>query len=200
MLLNDIQDRLNPRPWTRGYQVVPTRGVAPLVDLMICHHESAHCLFHYLNGLRVHDVTVKHGEGRGQFRSAPDATMFAPPDTPEGGAEMISMMMAACDAETCRQWLHHLVGYAVGKAAQREFGARHKSYDVYFYQDYVIINRVIDAITRDPELKARYLRQVEDDAEEFVGVNWRKITKLADAIYRRGRLDEREIEAVLRTV
>jgi hypothetical protein len=197
MLLNDIYDRLNPRPWTRGYQVVPPRGVAPLVDLMICHHESAHCLFYYLNGLRVHDVTVAHGEGRGQFRSAPDATTFAPPDTPEAGAELISMMVATRDPETHAEWIHHLVAWAVGKAAQRKFGATHKSYDDYCYHDYVIINRVLDAITRDPERKAKYLRQVEYDAELFVHLYWNEICKLAAEIYRHGTLDKRQIEAVL---
>ena len=140
MLLNDIYDRLNPRPRTRAYQVVSTHGVAPLIDLMIAHHEAAHCAFNYLKGPRVHDVTVAHGEGRGQFRSAPDATMLAPLDTPEGGTEMIGMMVAACDAKTCRQWLHHLVSYAVGKAAQRKFGAKHEYYDSFCWQDYQIIN------------------------------------------------------------
>ena len=126
MLLNDIYDRLNPRPRARGYQVVPTRGVAPLVDLMIAHHEAAHCVFSYINGRRVHDVSISPGRGAGEFRSVPNPRTLADEGTPEGGAELIGMMMAACDAETRRQWLRDVVGYAVGRAAQRKFGAKHE--------------------------------------------------------------------------
>ena len=197
MLLNDIQDRLNPRPWTRGYQVVPMRGVPPLIDLMIAHHEAAHCVFNYINGQRIHDVSISPGRGAGEFRSVPNPRTLADEGTPEGGAELIGMMMAACDTETRKHWLRDVVGYAVGRAAQRKFGAKDEYYDSFCWQDYQIINRVLDAITRDPERKAKYLRQVEDDAEEFVRANWRSICRLAEQIFERGTLNKREIEAVL---
>jgi hypothetical protein len=197
MLLNDIYDRLNPRPRTRGYQVVQAHGVAPLIDLMIAHHEAAHCVFSYINGRRVHDVSISPGRGAGEFRSVPNPKTLADEGTPEGGAELIGMMAAARHAETRRQWLRDVVGYAVGRAAQRKFGAKDEYYDSFCRQDYQIINRVLHAITRDPERKARYLRQVEDDAEVFVYRHWNEICKLAAKIYRRGTLDKRQIAAVL---
>jgi hypothetical protein len=113
---------------------------------MIAHHEAAHCVFNYINGQRVHDVSISPGHGAGEFRSVPNPRTLADEDTPEGGAELIGMMMAACDAETRRQWLRDVVGYAVGRAAQRKFGAKDEYYDSFCWHDYRIINRVLDAI------------------------------------------------------
>jgi hypothetical protein len=61
----------------------------------------------------------------------------------------------------------------------------------------IIINFVLDTITRDPAIKQRYLAEIEERAERFVREHWREIEKLGKKIFERGHLDAQEIEAVL---
>jgi hypothetical protein len=90
-----------------------------------------------------------------------------------------------------------LPGFACPKYAQHLFGARSAFYDAVCERDYRIIGRVLDAITRDPETKRRYRAEIEHKAKVFVVGYWREITRLANEIFKHGRLDRQQIEAVL---
>ena len=76
-------------------------------------------------------------------------------------------------------------------------GARGAFYDAVCEHDYLVIDRVLNAITRDPETRRRYRAEIEHRAKVFVVGYWREITRLADATFKHGRLDRAQIEAVL---
>jgi hypothetical protein len=108
-------------------------------------------------------------------------------------------MLAGSDQKTRRSWLHQAVAFAVSRAAQRRFGARDPIFDEWCANDLRMVQRIVDALGGSARDRAENLQWIEDEAAEFVRVHWRSISKLADAIYRHGKLDKRQIEAVLGT-
>jgi hypothetical protein len=56
-------------------------------------------------------------------------------------------------------------------------------------------DRIIDGI-KSAEQARRYRVEIEHRAEEFVRQYWRALTRLADKIFKHGRLDRQRIEAV----
>jgi hypothetical protein len=91
----------------------------------------------------------------------------------------------------------NLPGFACPKYAQHLFGARGAFYDEVCEHDYRVIDRVLDAITPDPAAKRQYRAEVERRAKAFVVGYWREITRLANEIFKHGRLDRTQIAAVL---
>jgi hypothetical protein len=198
MLHADLAERLNgPRPWARVEPRPVAPAVAPLIDLLSCFHEASHAVFAYRHSKPIHDAAISRGGGGGQFRHHPDARDIGGlPDARAG--EIIGGIVGECDEQTSRSWRAQCVGYLCGLFAQRRYGAQHPAYDDLCSNDIRVVHFVLDRISGgNRELKARYLRQIEREAEEFVDVNWNSIERLANELYRRGQLDEREIKAVL---
>jgi hypothetical protein len=183
-----------PPPRERG------REPGGLLDDLASVHEAAHATFAHENGQRIYDVSVeKGGHGGGEFRHVPNARDPAT-DPKEIAGEKISMMIATRDEATARAWRHKLIGFAVGRAAQRRYGATNATYDEMCEGDYLVIDRVLDAITSDPVRQREYLREIEEKAEAFVNDHWQKILRLAKETLRRGRLTADEIATVLAPV
>jgi hypothetical protein len=107
MLLNDAMERLNGRPWE---SFAPSlRPVAPaangLLRELIAVHESAHCVWNYVEGAPIHDVRVSGLKGT--FRPVADAREFKVDQ-----AEPVPDLSAS-DVETRRVWLHLAAGFMV---------------------------------------------------------------------------------------
>jgi hypothetical protein len=113
------------------------------------------------------------------------------------GSEDLMIMSALVDEETCREWLYELTGFAVSKAAQHRYGACGEFYDHACAHDDLIIDRVIGIITKSPQQARRYRQETDWRAEGFARRHWAKITQLANEIFKHGRLDRQQIEAVL---
>jgi hypothetical protein len=119
-------------------------------------------------------------------------------DVKQRAKEDLTIMAALVDEGTRKAWLKELPGFACSKYAQRRFGARDRFYHAACEHHDRIIDRVLDAITRnDKETKRRYRGETEREAEQFVNDYWPEITRLADEIFKRGHLDREQIEAVL---
>ena len=203
MLLDDISRRLNPHlPWNapprRPRPAPPVR--CDLFDLLAAHHEAAHACWNFFNKRPVHDVRIDgEGVGGGEFRATERSTVeLSDTNDPKERARRDLMIMSALvDEETRRTWLDELIGFAVSKAAQHRYGARGEFYDRVCGHDDLVIDRVIAVMTKSREQARQCRQQVEEQAEEFVRQYWRDITRLAEEIFRYGRLDRAQIEAVL---
>ena len=174
----------------------PVAPIAPpkceLLDLLACHHEGGHVVFAYVDGSRIHDVSIDgHGEGSGRFRHIPEAIDLSDNPKREPGTPL-------ADSETARVWLQKLVGFAAGRAAGRRFGAG-PAYDYMAADDYRTIHFVLDAITKDPGRKRQHLIEIEQQAKEFVDRHWNSMTRVANAMFEAPdhRLDSAQIERVL---
>jgi hypothetical protein len=104
---------------------------------------------------------------------------------------------ALLDPGTRECWLRKLPGFLTPLYAQRKFGAVAKTYDDNCRHDIEVVDRILAVMERDPAERQRLRARVYKEAEEFVRDHWPMIEKLGGEIFRRGRLDKREIEAVL---
>jgi len=203
MLLADISRRLNPHlPWNapprRPRPAPPVR--CDLFDLLAAHHEAAHACWNFFNKRPVHDVRINgEGEGGGEFRATERSTVeLSDTNDPKERAKQDLMIMSALvDEETRRTWLDELIGFAVSKAAQHRYGARGEFYDRVCGHDDLVIDRVIAVMTKSPQQAWQYRQEIEVRADVFVRRHWQDITRLAEEIFRHGRLDRQQIEAVL---
>jgi hypothetical protein len=203
MLLNDIARRLNPHlEWN-----APPRQPRPapefrceMFDLIAAHHEAGHACWNFFHGTPIYDVQINgEGLGGGEFRATPGPKVELSDgnDVKQRAKEDLRIMAALVDENTREEWLRHLPGFACPKYAQHLFGARGAFYDAVCEHDYLVIDRVLNAITRDPETRRRYRAEIEHRAKVFVVGYWREITRLANEIFKHGRLDREQIEAVL---
>ena len=197
MLQDDINAVFGIGPYARRLvrpPPPPMREPPPpkceLLDLLVCHHEAGHAVFAYVDGARIHDVSVE-ADGSGRFRHIPEAIDLSDNPKREPGTPL-------ADSETARVWLRKLVGFAAGRAAGRRFGAG-PAYDYMAADDYRTIHFVLDAITKDPGRKRQHLIEIEQQAKEFVDRHWNSITRVANAMFEAPdhRLDRRQIERVL---
>jgi hypothetical protein len=69
-----------------------------LVDLMLCHHESAHYVWHWVHRRPIHSVQVT-GAG-GAFRAVKGSGNHVPADAGD-----IDGMLADSDRKTRRAWV-----------------------------------------------------------------------------------------------
>ena len=161
MLLNDIARRLRPLP---AYQPAPEQFRPQLVrcemfDVIAAHHEAAHACWNVFHGTPVYDVQINgEGLGGGEFRSTPGPKIELSDgsDVKQRAKEDLRIMAALVDEATRKEWLKELPGFACPKYAQHLFGARSAFYDALCEHDYRIVDRVLNAITRDPETKRQY--------------------------------------------
>jgi hypothetical protein len=183
--------RIEPEPFRR----------LEMFDRVAAIHESGHCCWNYFNNEPVHTVEInKRGLGGGEFKATPDSGTVELSEDDDQQTRLRQdgrILGAILDPATRAAWLKQLPGFAVGRHAQRRFGAKGEFYDRLCGHDDEVISRIITFSTSDPVERRRLHDQVECEAREFVDRHWYEIEKLGDVLFERGRLDKREIEAVL---
>jgi hypothetical protein len=97
-------------------------------------------------------------------------------------------------------WKENLVGLAVGKAAQRKFGAKDAWYDSWCSDDDYKIWFVARTVSATEGEAVQFVRMIEAEAEEFVDEHWDAIQRLGEILHSRVSLNEKEIRAVLMAV
>jgi hypothetical protein len=203
-MLHDDIDRI----FKRGFyapQPQPPPPIEPfqrleMYDVIAAVHESAHCVWNWVRHEPVHSVEInKQGAGGGEFKALPNSRV----ELSDGGdarrraSEDAPIVEALTDSATRVAWIKHLPAFAVGRHAQRRFGAKQKIFDDACAHDDEVISRIINLATPDPAERRRLHQQVEAEAREFVRLYWPEIQKLADELFERGFLNRDEITSVL---
>jgi hypothetical protein len=213
MLHDDINQRLRLGLRWPGRAEASPPPVAPpheatirssLFDELAAYHESAHCVFNWMRREPVHSVEIEgQGIGGGEFKSTPTSGAMAPredDDVQTRAALDLRIAGALLDPGTRESWLARLPGFIVPLFAQRKFGAVGKFYDDVCGSDVLIVDRILAVMERDPAERRPLRARVYFEAREFVDRYWSEIKKLGGEIFRRGKLDKREIEEVLAPV
>jgi hypothetical protein len=94
-------------------------------------------------------------------------------------------------------WCDSLIGLAVGRAAEKKYGAVHSAYDHAAADDRMKIEAVARACTDSPEGCSVYIAEIEREAAQFVDQHWSQILRVARALRASGRLDKAGIEAAI---
>jgi hypothetical protein len=205
VLLAEIAAILNgpPRSWTPPEPVpreAPTIR-SSLFDELAGIHESAHCVWNHVRREPVYSVEVgREGIGGGEFKATPTSGTMAPredDDVQTRAALDLRIAGALIDPATRESWLARLPGFIVPLYAQTKFGAVGKFYDDVCGSDVLIVDRILSVMERDQAERRRLRERVYGEAEEFVREHWPMIERLGGEIYRRGKLNKREIEEVL---
>jgi hypothetical protein len=171
-----------------------------MYDRVAAIHESAHCCFNWARHEPIHSVEInKQGAGGGEFKalSSSKVELSDGSDARQRASEDAPIIEALKNPATCAQWVRHLPAFAVGRHAQRRFGAKQKVFDDACAHDDEVISRIINLATSDPAERRRLHDQVEAEAAEFVRLYWPEIEKLGNVLFERGRLDKHQIEVVL---
>jgi hypothetical protein len=207
MLLNDIQLRLNPpRPWSPP---PPVPRAAPtirseLFDQLAGIHEASHCVFNWMRREPVYSVEIEgRGNGGGEFKSTPTSGTIElrdDDDVQTRAKQDLRIAGALLDPGTRESWLARLPGFIAPLFAQWRYGARGPLYDDVCGHDIEVVDRILAVMERDPTERRRLRERVYREAEQFVDDHWPMIERLGGEIFRRGKLDRREIEAVLAPV
>jgi hypothetical protein len=172
-----------------------------MYDVVASIHESAHCVWNWVHHEPVHSVEItKQGRGGGEFRATPQSGTV---ELSEGDDQQTRLRQdgrilgAIADSATRAAWIKQLPGFAVGRHAQRRFGAKTKLFDDLCAHDDLVVARIINLATPDTAERRRLHEDVEAEAREFVRLYWPEIQKLADELFKRGFLNREEIECVL---
>jgi hypothetical protein len=183
-------------------QPVASELRSPLFDQLAALHEATHVTHAWIRNGSIYSVEInKRGQGGGEFKSVPgdkiQLTVGGSNDPKQRAGEEIMIRSAMLSEGIRESWLGELVGFAAPLFAQWRFGAIQQLYNNACAHDFEIVDRVIAVITKDPQERCKLRERVEREAKEFVDQHWSMIERLGDEIFRRGKLNKREIEQVL---
>jgi hypothetical protein len=202
MLHADIARRLGYRPLPP--QPVPREALlirSSLFDQLAGIHESAHCTWNYVKREPIHSVEIEgRGNGGGEFKATlTSGTIELRDDDDVQTRAKLDLRIAGAllDPGTRESWLARLPGFIVPLFAQRRYGAHGPLYDDVCGHDIAVVDRILGVMTRDPAERRRLRERVYREAEEFVDRHWPMIERLGGEIFKRGKLDKRQIEEVL---
>jgi hypothetical protein len=172
-----------------------------MFDVVAAYHEAAHAAWNLFHHEPIHSVEInKQGRGGGEFRATPQSGTVELSESDDQQTRLRQdgrILGAILDPATRAAWLKQLPGFAVGRHAQRRFGAKGEFYDRLCEHDDLVVDRVINLMVSSPAERRRLHDQVECGAREFVDRHWYEIEKLGDVLFERGRLDKHEVEVVL---
>jgi hypothetical protein len=209
MLHDDINRRLQAGIHWPGFSPAPPSPPpraepiirSELFDQLAAVHESAHCTWNWVHREPIHSVEIEgRGIGGGEFKATPTSGTIELGDNDDARTRAaLDLRLAGklLDPGTRESWLARLPGFVVTLFAQRKYGARGPHYDASCRHDVEVVDRVINVVTEDPAERQRLRERVYSEAREFVDQHWPMIERLGDEIFRRGKLDKREIEEVL---
>jgi hypothetical protein len=123
-------------------------------------HEASHCLWNYVHQEPIHSVEInKQGSGGGEFKALPNSRVELSDgsDPQQRVREDAPIIGALMDTATRAQWLRCLPGFSASLHAQRRFGAKNALCDSFCQHDDLVVTRVIDLMTPDPDERAAAL-------------------------------------------